>query len=291
MKGLKRYLVENGYPLAVFLSEDGTRLTQHIQYDSRSKTVTGCVAPLDDRGLLEREYFNASNARVVIEKLESSPVANTAYVQVATPLAPNAASFVLFYMGTNNKFTFKDVLKRWRYTRRLLKAHGIYVIGIGSDGDPILLKAMITTMSFFKSTNSELGDLFVLQLEHAIICFQDIIHLLNKIVRKLRAADLEIGNMRASIDHLEYLVNHVGKDKHRLELSDLNPQDLQSFKPTEKIIEEDVINLLEAHVPESEGTVALLRYMRMIYLAFTGEKLNPLERISMCWYCFESLLR
>lgn len=288
MKGLKRYLRANGYPLAVFLSEDGTRLTPHIQYDSRSNTITGCVAPLDSRGLPERKYFDASDAHDVVQKLESSRVANTAYVLVATPLVPNAASFVLFYMGTDNRFTYKDVLKRWRYTIRLLKKYGIFVLGVGSDGDPTLLKSMVTVMRFFSSTNSVLGDLFVLPLEHSIICFQDVIHLLMKIVRRLfkRPGELKIGNTRPSITHLDYLVKHVSKSLHRLEHSDLNPTDLQSFKPTARFIQEDFINLLEENVPESEGTVALLRYMRAIYLAFTDETLDTLQRISMCWYYY-----
>lgn len=283
--GLKRYLLGNGYPLAVFLSEDGTRLTPHIQYDPRSNTITGCVAPLDSHGLPQRNYFDATDAYEVVHHLESARVANTAYVLVATPLARNAASFVLFYMGTDNTFTYQDVLKRWKYTIQLLRSNGIFVLGIGSDGDPTLLKSMVTMMRFFSSTNSVLGNLFVMNLEHAIICFQDTIHLLNKIVRRLfkRPGELKIGNTHPSIAHLEYLVKHVGKSLHRLERSDLNPTDLQSFKPTEKIIQETIINLLEENVPDSEGTVALLRYMRAIYLAFTDEELDPLERITKCW--------
>lgn len=285
MLGLKTYLLANGYPLAVFLAEDGTRVTPHIQYDSRHNKITGCVAPLNRRGIPERNYFRASDAHDVLKKLESSPMASTAYVQVATPLAPHAASFVLFYMGTDNKFTYRDVLKRWSHTIRQLTDHGIFVIGIGSDGDPTLLKSMINMMRLFESSDAGLGDLFVMKLTNSVICFQDTIHLLNKIQRKLfkRPGVLTIGNTRPSVSHLEYLVNHFGKDKHRLELSDLNPTDLMSFRPTEKIIRDDLINYLEANVPESEGTVALLRYMRAIHLAFTNETLHPLERISKCW--------
>lgn len=286
MLGLKRYLISNNYPLEVTLAEDGTRVLPHIQYDPRHNTVTGCAAPLDKHGLPKRNFFKASDAHAVLEKLESSNVAHTAYVVVATPLAPYAEPYVLFYMGTDNKFTYTDVLKRWVHTIQLLNAVGIKVLGIGADGDPTILRSMVTMMSFYRSANSELGDLFVLQLEHMVICFQDTIHLLNKIARRLfkRPGDLKIGTTQPSIEHLEYLVRHVGKDQHRLQRSDLFPTDLQSFKPTEKIIQEDIINLLEANVPECGGTVALLRYMRAIYLAFTDEKLSSLERISMCWY-------
>lgn len=288
MVGLERFLIANGYPRAVFLSEDGTRVTPHVQYDPRSRTITGCVAPLDGCGLPKRKYFCTKDPHQVLDKLESSPVASTAYVIVATPLAPNAQSFVLFYMGTDNKFKHVDVLNRWRYIIRLLRSHGIFVLGFGSDGDPTLLKAMVTRMRFFASGRSVLGDLFVLQLQEEGICFQDTIHLLLKIVRRLfkRPGEFKIGNTQPTVAHLDYLVAHVGKSLHRLERSDLHPTDLQSFKPTQKIIREDFINLLESEVPESEGTVALLRYMRAIYLSFTDETLRPLERISMCWYYF-----
>lgn len=57
-----------------------------------------------------------------------------------------------------------------------------------------------------------------------------------------------------------------------------------SFRPTEKVMEEAVINLLEEHVPGSEGTVVLLRYMSAIYRAYTDVSLAPIEAISMLWY-------
>lgn len=76
------------------------------------------------------------------------------------------------------------------------------------------------------------------------------------------------------------------KDKHGLTYADLHPTDLMSFGPTEKIMRKTVIELLKKHVPHSEGTVVLLRYMSDIYRAFTDETLDPLESISMCWYTF-----
>lgn len=270
------------------LSEDGTRLVQQVQYDSRSNTITGCVAPLDRHGIPEQNYFNASNANDVVDKLEKCALANTAYVQLATPMVPNAAPYVLFYMATDNKFNNVDVINRWTRTITSVNADGIAVLGIASDGATPLLKAMINVTKFTPDPSAGLGDLFAVSIEPLVICFQDVLHLLNKIRRRLfqRPGALVLGNTRPSISHLEFLVNHFTKDKHRLTLADINPTDLMSFDPTQKIMDESTIDFMEVNVPGSEGTVALLRYMRAIYRAFTDQTITPLERISMCWYFY-----
>lgn len=284
--GLKRYLSKNGYPLVVMLAEDGTRITPRAQYDERTNNMTGLVAPLDHTGLPKPNYFNASDAQEMADKLKSCPLASTAYVQLAVPLAPNAAPYVLLYMGTNNGFTYLDVLKRWIYTIEQLKEHGITVFGIASDGDPKLLKSMLSITQFADIPCAELGDRFVWSLAQRTLLYQDTTHAVNRIRSKLfnRKRELLIGGAVAHVTHLDALVGKVSKDKHRLTYDDLHPADLMSFEPTEKIMEASVINLLEEHVPGSEGTVALLRYMSAIYRAYTDVTLTPIAAISMFWY-------
>lgn len=285
--GLKQYLLQNGYPLEVMLSEDGTRVMQQVQYDSRSNTITGCVAPLDKTGLPTQAYFNASNANEVVEKLEKCALASTAYVQLATPLVPNAAPYVLFYMATDNKFNYIHVIKRWAHTIKTLQANGIAVLGIASDGATPLLSAMINVTKF--TPESSLGELFAIAFDQLVICFQDSLHILNNIRRRLfkLPGTLALGHKHPSISHLEHLVKYFHKNMHGLTSADLNPTDLMSFNPTQKIMNETTINFMEANVPGSEGTVALLRYMRAMYRAFMDKSITPLERISMCWYgCF-----
>lgn len=284
--GLKRYLTENGYPLTVMLAEDGTRVTPRAQYDERTNTLTGLVAPLDHTGLPKRNYFDASNAQDMADKLKNCRLASTAYVQLAVPLDPNAAPYVLFYMGTDNSFTYADVLKRWLHTIDLLKKHGITVFGIASDGDPTLLKAMLSIMQLADVPCDELGVRFLWKLVQRTYLYQDITHTVNKLARKLfnRKRALMIGTSVASVTHLDALLDKVSKDKHGLTYGDLHPTDLMSFRPTEKVMEEAVINLLEEHVPGSEGTVVLHRYMSAIYRAYTDVSLAPIEAISMLWY-------
>lgn len=285
--GLKRYLTENGYPLTVMLAEDGTRVSPRAEYDERTNALTGLVAPLDHTtGLPKPNYFDASDAQEMANKLKNCSKASTAYVQLAVPLAPNAAPYVLFYMATNNRFTYSDVLKRWIHTIKVLEEHGIAVLGMASDGDPTLLKAMLSTTKWADVPCTDLGARFVWSLVQRFLLFQDITHSVNRVRRKLfdRNRTLFIGQSMANVKHLDALVSKVSKDKHGLTYDDLHPSDLMSFQPTAKVMEETVINLLEEHVPGSEGTVALLRYMSAIYRAYTDETLAPIEAISMFWY-------
>lgn len=268
------------------LAEDGTRVTPRTQYDERTNTLTGLVAPLDHTGLPKQNYFDASDAQAMAKKLRDCPIASTAYVQLAVPLALNAAPYVLMFMGTNNGFTYRDVLKRWMYTVELLEKQGITVFGIASDGDPKLLKAMLSMTKFAAVPCAVLGDRFEWSLVQRILFYQDTTHSVNRMRSKLfnRKRTLMIGTSVANVMHLDVLVDEVSKDKHGLTYDDLHPTDLMSFEPTEKVMKETVINLLEEHVPGSEGTVVLLRYMSAIYRAYTDVTLAPIEAISMLWY-------
>lgn len=58
------------------------------------------------------------------------------------PLSLDAQPFCLQLFGTDNKFDFSDVIHRQRFMRKELKMHDFDVLGMASDGDPKLLKAM-----------------------------------------------------------------------------------------------------------------------------------------------------
>lgn len=96
------------------------------------------------------------------------------------------------------------------------------------------------------------------------------------------------GDYTVTIAHLQQLVDRHSKDKHALVASDLNPCDRMKFNPTKKIMKKEVIDYLEQHVQGSNGTVALLRVMSSIYMAFNEENLKPLERIYTIWLVFHT---
>lgn len=75
----------------------------------------------------------------------------------------------------------------------------------------------------------------------------------------------------------------IGKDKHGLTLNDLNSKDKMKFKPTERIMSKEVRDCLDEFVPDSEGTVFLLKIMSETYSAFCDVDMEPLQRVFNMW--------
>ncbi|XP_058822394.1 uncharacterized protein LOC131683977 isoform X2 [Topomyia yanbarensis] len=277
--------MQNNYPSVVMLMEDATRILQQAQYDAIVyRTLTGCVSPLIENEIPVHRYFDASDAYVVANHLKDCILADTAYVQLALPMAVGAAPFVLYYCGTDNIFRFTDVVNRWKYTEKLLGTEGIDVIGYSSDGDPKLVKAMVSRTVFLPCMEiSRWGRWFIVNNEHMPVYIQDSIHLINKIRNRILKADMMIGNFNISKTHLNDLLVH-SKDKHGLTVKDLKPQDKMKFTPTEKIMNEELVKFMEANVPECDGTATILRCMQNIHEVFSNVNLSPLERIFKLWY-------
>ncbi|XP_062539619.1 uncharacterized protein LOC134207760 [Armigeres subalbatus] len=136
---LLNYLHTNQYPLVVALSEDATALSPNPEYDSRTDSLRGLVAPLDEHGIPIKDYFKV---RKMITDLTSHHVGEHLYIIMATPMAVGASPICIFYMCSDNRFTCDDVLSRWSFIEAELNKAGITVICNASDGDPRLLKAM-----------------------------------------------------------------------------------------------------------------------------------------------------
>lgn len=156
-KELKEFLVSRDLPLTVWLSEDATRITGRIQYDSASNQLVGFVLPSNKQRLPISGTYEATSARKIQESFETGTISSLAYVIIAQSLAHNASSFCFSIFGTDNKFFYDDVLKRWVYIVESLRKQGIAVIGVSSDGDPRLLKGMrIISQLGKKMKNSEI---------------------------------------------------------------------------------------------------------------------------------------
>jgi len=68
---------------------------------------------------------------------------------MAQPLCSTATPFCLACLGTNNQFTVREVLLRWKHIANECKRRGINVVSFGGDGDTRLLKAMKVTCKLF----------------------------------------------------------------------------------------------------------------------------------------------
>lgn len=182
IKPLIEYLKAHDYPFVVALSEDGTTLSPNPEYDPRTDSVRGLVAPFNDFGVPRQEMFKATSAVKMINDLEQYPIGEYLYVIMATAMEIGASPYCIFYMCSDNKFTHMDVIKRWSYVEKALQAAGVTVIAHASDGDSRLLRAM-REKTCIPSANPSImyGDYFAVDVDGSPACIQDSIHLVNKL--------------------------------------------------------------------------------------------------------------
>ncbi|XP_043289665.1 uncharacterized protein [Venturia canescens] len=291
-KELKEFLVGRNLPLIVWVSEDATRITGRIQYDTRSNQLVGFVLPLNQKGMPVCGTYPATSASKIVENFEKGTIASLAYVIIAQPLIENAPSFCLSIFGTDNKFYATDVLNRWKYIISCLKKEGITVFGISSDGDPRLLKAMRVQSQLGTNSTVDTGSFsmrfpyFHASCEPEVIFIQDTIHIGAKLRTRLLKPSiiLPMGNFIITASHLKILMDTVSKDKHCLNQKDLSPKDKMNYASVEKISDPKIIDLLKHNVPGSEATTVYLQIMHLFMSAFLKKDMKPLDRVYNCWF-------
>ncbi|XP_067210201.1 uncharacterized protein [Linepithema humile] len=291
---LKSYLRERNLPPTIWISEDATRITGKIQYDSSTNQLIGLVLPLNKDGMPISYSFLARSAKEIEHHFSKEKTASLVYAIMAQPIAEHTGPFCLSLFGTDNKFTSQDVITRWKFVLKELAKFGITVLGFSSDGDPRLLKAMRTEMHLGISQvcSTSISNLtsnwpWFNAIYTDIGFVQDTIHIATKFRNRLLKPSilLPFGNKLISVSHLKILINIVSKDKHLLSLSDIESKDKMNFESANKISQEYVRKLLLNHIPDSEGTVLYLKLLNYIILSYTDLYLTPLERLSKLWYC------
>ena len=126
----------------VSIGEDATRIISRVDYDHKTNRCVGFVLPVDQDGLPLVDSFLAVSFKAIEGMFNSSTVAKYAYVYMAQSLSLHTPPFCLCCMGTDNKFTAVEVVKRWQYIASECKKRGIHVASFGGDGDSRLMKAM-----------------------------------------------------------------------------------------------------------------------------------------------------
>lgn len=139
---LKKYLQDRSLPSKVWISEDGTRITGKIQYDSLNDQISGFVPPFNHRGIPIVGSFPAETAEQIRSYFLSSKIGNYAYVIMAQPLHEGVAPFCVAFFSSDNRFTGAQVISRWQWMTKQASEQGIKILGFSSDGDTRLLKAM-----------------------------------------------------------------------------------------------------------------------------------------------------
>ncbi len=123
----------------VSIAEDATRIISRVDYDPKTNRCVGFVLPVGQDGLPLIYSFLAVSFNAIESMFSSSPLAKYAYVYMAQPLTSKTR---LCCMGTDNKFSAQEVMKRWQYIVTECDKRGIHVTSFGGDGDSRLMKSM-----------------------------------------------------------------------------------------------------------------------------------------------------
>lgn len=127
--GLKQYLMENGYPLLVFGSEDQTKIKEALKYDSRTNKIIGFAIPIEDNGLPSPDGVQFENINLFLLTIKKLPKASYINTIMMQPLKLNAVPYCFCIYGTKNSFTNEEVTSRWRFIKQGLSSIGITLIG------------------------------------------------------------------------------------------------------------------------------------------------------------------
>jgi uncharacterized protein (UPF0333 family) len=97
---LLRYLEANNLPKCVAISEDGTKITEIIEYDAKNNILMGFVAPFNQHGMVAFNNYKARSAYEIGSHFErKTPLATNVQVVLAKPIVPGctqASTFELF---------------------------------------------------------------------------------------------------------------------------------------------------------------------------------------------------
>lgn len=286
---LVQYLKSRNLPLRVSISEDATRITAKVSYDPVTNQLIGFALPLDENGMPITFSFPARSASEIQKHFSNSSnfISSSVYVQMAQPLDPNASPFCLLLFLTDNTFTARNTLKRWRFQAEKLKEKEITIENMSTDGDARPLKVMKFLSKIGQADKSFLDcEWFSCGGAVETTFTQDVTHIITKSRnRLLKCSRLYcIGNKVISSSHLKYLIENVSKDKHLLTRTDIEPKDRQNFLSAQKICSENTTRCLLDYVPGCEGTVVYLNAMRHVLTALMDCNIKSADRIYLIWY-------
>ena len=252
-----------------FCAEDCTAVVQKVTYDAMINTFIGFSLPLDNHGFPVINSYSTNSLTQLEEWCLEVNKAKQINIHVVQPISSSLhhpSSYLLGAYGTDNQFTSKDVLCRWRSIFEQSKAQGIRILGFSTDCDGRYLKVMRLSTGFFaKHLFQHHPDLFRIDVpptwpwflmnnQQLFVCMQDPIHLCTKLRNRLlsTATQLLLGNQLICIDTLLQLVATSPKLNHGLVKSDICPKDRQNYRSCTKISSDNVIAEL-GKLPNSLG--------------------------------------
>lgn len=88
VKELRDFLDRNELPRCVSVTEDATKITEIVEFDSNNCTLVGLTSPFNpSNGLVFENYFKANSSNQIAHHLKTSKKASYVSVILAKPLA------------------------------------------------------------------------------------------------------------------------------------------------------------------------------------------------------------
>lgn len=290
---LLQYLNHLQLPKIVALSEDATRVTNRIQYDSQTNQLVGFVLPLGENGMPIAGYNKARSAAEIekcfynVETCQQKKCASYVNVVMAQPLVPGIPAFCLLVFGSDAMYNTKDIEKRWQFIKDELKKKEIDVVTFASDSDPKFNSLMRHHIKLGQNVENNLNFPAWFRAD---LCFsanfmpvQDTVHIGTKFRNRILEYTLKMGEHDISVEHLSKLIDIFTKEKHDLCPYTIRPNDRQNFESVLRICNENVINLL-SNIDGTDGTVLYLKVLNNILKSFLDLTLTPIERIRKIWF-------
>ncbi|XP_030753635.1 uncharacterized protein LOC115880545 [Sitophilus oryzae] len=287
IEDLKLYLVKRKYPPVIFISEDQTALIKKVQYDSSINEMIGFVAPLNkNTGFPCLIKFPVDSICDIEEAFKNESLAINAYIFMAQPLVDGSPAFCISVFGSDNRFTYENVSKRWQYLVKEAEKHDITILGFSSDGDTRCLKSMKILSKLPLISDNPYSPYYQAEfnLENPTV-FQDTIHISTKLKTRLLNQNIcmNMGGKQVSVESIRKVIENYSRDKHLLCKSFLDSSDKMNFNAIDKISSERVTNLL-VEIPDAEATRQYLILTRYILDAFLLKDISIERRIYLIWY-------
>ena len=131
---LRNHLKEWNAPMGVNIQLDDTRILKRIEYDPKTGRFVGFCLPLREDGLPIVDSFVLDTFEEIADAYKSRTCVSYAHCVVAKPVSSVAPSFVLFVIGTDSKYTHKEIIQRWKFIESELHKRNVTVYTNGADG-------------------------------------------------------------------------------------------------------------------------------------------------------------
>lgn len=83
---LDAFLTSKGYPREVSIMEDGTKISERVEYDATEKIILGLVSSLQKKsGMPEEKFFSAMTAKQIVDAIQNNKTASYVQVILAKP--------------------------------------------------------------------------------------------------------------------------------------------------------------------------------------------------------------